>query len=84
MHILDVILSERSRVKANDQAISQEEEAAKGTQIGLYNVFKLANQDESNDEEPDSNEPIDQAERLPSTELASVATEPGTTHDRRD
>ena len=42
VHILDVILNERSRVVANDRAVAQEELKSKGPIIGLENVFDLA------------------------------------------
>jgi len=57
VHVLDVILNERSRVVANDWAILQEEDDQKAPQVGLDNVFKIAEQDddseESSDDEPE-------------------------------
>ena len=57
VHVLDVILNERSRVVANDRAILQEEDDQKAPQVGLDNVFKIAEQDddseESSDDEPE-------------------------------
>ena len=57
VHVLDVILNERSRVVSNDRAILQEEDDQKAPQVGLDNVFKIAKQDddseESSDDEPE-------------------------------
>ena len=57
VHVLDVILNERSRVVSNDRAILQEEDDQKAPQVGLDNVFKIAEQDddseESSEDEPE-------------------------------
>jgi hypothetical protein len=86
VHVLDVILNERSRVVANDRAIQQEEADQKAPVVGLDNVFKLAEQDEndsqeSSDEEPEVKETM---ATIAPTELVSVAKEQMATADRRD
>ena len=57
VHILDVILSERSRVVANDKAIQKEEADLKEPTVGLDNVFKLAEQDDHDSEQSSDDEP---------------------------
>lgn len=90
VHVLDVILSERSRVLANDRAIKDEEEAQKGQHVGLDNVFELAkadNGDQSDaesDSEQDQHELVQQKETLEDTDLVSAANAQTATHDRRD
>lgn len=56
VHVLDVILNERSRVVANDRAIQQEEADQKEPAVGLDNVFKLAEQDENDSHESSDEE----------------------------
>lgn len=82
LHVLDVILTERSRVAANDQAIAAEE--VQGPKVGLDNVFKLAAGHSSDEESESSDEEEDLAETLPATDLCQAALPATATADRRD
>jgi len=86
VHVLDVILNERSRVVANDRAIQQEEADQKAPVVGLDNVFKLAEQDENDSQESSDEEPEVKGTMatIAPTELVSVAKEQMATADRRD
>ena len=89
VHLLDVILSERSRVAANDRAIKAEEEAQQGIEIGLDNVFELAAKEEDDDDDKESSEEESEQEEthpefLTSSDLVQPASDPSPTEDRRD
>ena len=60
MHVLDIVLTDRSIVSQNDKAIaaeeSEEEQKRNGKRVTLDNVFDLA-KEENGDDDDESDEP---------------------------
>jgi hypothetical protein len=71
VHMLDLVLSERSMVMSNDLAIKEEESRENGPVVGLDNVFELAK--EGSNSESESEESIAAIETIANSDLLSIA-----------
>jgi hypothetical protein len=71
VHMLDLVLSERSMVMSNDLDIKEEESRENGPVVGLDNVFELAK--EGSNSESESEESIAAIETIADSDLLSIA-----------
>ena len=81
VHLLDVILTERSIVAENDKEIVAQEKA-ENSEVGLDNVFELAGESVSDTDSETSVNP--NVHNFKSTELVSVATPATVSNEHRD